>query len=177
LVIGPLVAALGFVLFVIPSVKADYWKTFFPALIVLGFGMAITVAPLTTDVMNSVDQEHVGTASGINNAVARVASVLGIAVLGIVMVYAFRARLERSLDHLSLPAGSLEAIRSQESRLAGVQPAADLAPQTKTAITGLVQMGFVFAFRIVLLICAGLSVLSAAIAWRMIPDADARTGQ
>lgn len=177
LVIGPLVAALGFILFVIPSVRADYWKTFFPALIVLGFGMAVTVAPLTTDVMNSVDQDHVGTASGINNAVARVASVLGIAVLGIVMVYAFRAQLERSLDHLSLASRSLAAIRSQESRLAGLQPPADLAPQTKTAITDLVQMGFVFAFRIVMLICAGLSVLSAAIAWRMIPDAGAPAGQ
>ena len=177
MVIGPLVAALGFILFVIPTVRADYWKTFFPALIVLGFGMAITVAPLTTDVMNAVDQEHVGTASGVNNAIARVASVLGIAVLGIVMVYAFRARLEHGMNNLSLSSRSLEVIRSQENRLADLQPPADLAPQTKTAITDLVQLGFVFGFRIVMLICAGLSVLSAAIAWRMIPDAAAPGGQ
>ena len=81
------------------------------------------------------------------------------------------------MDNLSLSSRSLEVIRSQESRLADLQPPADLAPQTRTAITDLVQLGFVFAFRIVMLICAGLSVLSAAIAWRMIPEGGAQTGQ
>jgi hypothetical protein len=60
LIIGPFIAALGFVLFAIPSVAGSYWKTFFPAVMGLGFGMAITVAPLTTVVMNSVSQDRVG---------------------------------------------------------------------------------------------------------------------
>src|SRR3984893_12856774 len=74
LMIGPLIATLGFGLFVLPSVGEGYWKAFLSAMVVLGFGMAVTVAPLTTVVMNSVSHERVGTASGINNAVARVAA-------------------------------------------------------------------------------------------------------
>ncbi len=97
LIIGPCIVALGFVLFAIPSVGDSYWKTFFPAVVVLAFGMAVTVAPLTTVVMNSVAQDRVGTASGINNAVARVAGVLAIAALAIVMVSTFTFRLNRSL--------------------------------------------------------------------------------
>jgi EmrB/QacA subfamily drug resistance transporter len=177
LIVGPLVVTLGFMLFAVPSVGVEYWRTFFPAITILGFGMAVTVAPLTTVVMNSVDQDHVGTASGINNAVARVAGVLGIAVLGIVMVWAFRARLDHTLDRLSLPSWVLEQIRAQETRLAGLQPPASLDAPTRLAITDLIRQGFVFGFRIVILICAGLSLASAMIAWLMVPrDGNQSTG-
>src|SRR5882672_1895982 len=111
LIIGPFIAALGFVLFAVPSVGDSYWRAFFPAVAVLGFGMTVTVAPLTTVVMSSVDQDRAGTASGINNAVARVAGVLAIAVLGIVMVDAFSSRLNQVLGHLSLPPGVLRALQ------------------------------------------------------------------
>jgi EmrB/QacA subfamily drug resistance transporter len=171
LTVGPLIAALGFVLFVVPSVRADYWKTFFPALIMLGFGMAITVAPLTTSVMNSVDSERIGTASGINNTIARVAGVLGIALFGIVVIAAFRARLEPALNQLSLSSADLHEIHAQENRLAGLQPPTDLDPGKKAAIGAFAQQGFVFGFRIVMMICAGLSVASAAIAFLMFPSA------
>src|SRR2546428_2598475 len=64
LIIGPLTAAFGFVLFAVPSVGCSYWKAFFAAVVVLGFGMAITVAPFTTVVMNSADRDRTGAASG-----------------------------------------------------------------------------------------------------------------
>ncbi len=170
LIIGPLIAAAGFALFAVPGFRDSYWKTFFPALIVLGFGMAVTVAPLTTVVMNSVNQDRVGAASGINNAVARVAGVLAIAVLGIVMVKAFSSQLNHSLAHLRLPPGVLQDLHTNERKLAGLQAPAGLDSGMEAAITESIRQAFVFGFRIVMLICTGLSLASAAVAWIMIPN-------
>ena len=120
LTVGPLVAAVGFFLFALPSVGGGYWSTFFPAFVVLGLGMAVSVAPLTTVVMGSVNQDRAGAASGINNAVARVAGVLAIAVFGIVMVSAFRSQLNDALANLTIPPSILHAIQSNEIKLAGL---------------------------------------------------------
>src|SRR6202162_4062462 len=168
LINGPIIAALGFVLFALPSVGDSYWKAFFPAIIILGFGMAVTVAPLTTVVMNSVGQDRVGTASGINNAVARVAGVLAIAVLGIVMVKAFSSRLNQSLARFSLSPAILHDLHTNEIKLGGLQVPDDLDPVTKTAVKESIGKAFVFGFRIVMLVCAGLSLASATVAWLMI---------
>jgi EmrB/QacA subfamily drug resistance transporter len=170
LLIGPLVAACGFVLFAVPAVGASYWKAFFVAVVVLGLGMAITVAPLTTVVMNAVEQDRVGVASGINNAVARVASLLAIAVLGIMMVNAFGFYLDSKLANLSLPPDNLHDIQAGEIKLAGLQLPAGVNPTTEAAIREAVREAFVFGFRLIMLICAGLSVASAASAWLLIPD-------
>jgi EmrB/QacA subfamily drug resistance transporter len=174
LIIGPLIAALGFALFVAPSAHARYWTAFFPAVVVLGFGMAITVAPLTTVVMNSADPDLVGAASGINNAVARVAGVLAIAVLGIVMASAFDSSLNQSLANLSLPPTVFHQIQAQEVKLAGLQLPPDLGPSAGAAIRGLTGEAFVFGFRLVMLICAALSAAGAAVAWLLIPEASCR---
>ena len=169
LVIGPLIAAAGFVLFSVVGVGDSYWKAFFPAFVVLGFGMAISVAPLTTVVMSSVDQDRAGAASGINNAVARVAGVLAVAMLGIVMVKLFSSSLNRSLAGVLLPPGILEYVRSNEIKLAGLDLPSDLNADTAAMIRGLISHAFVLGFRGVMLLCAGLSVASAAVAWLMIP--------
>jgi MFS family permease len=173
LIIGPVIAALGFGLFAVPSVGDSYWKAFFPAIIVLGFGMAVTVAPLTTSVMNSVNEDRVGTASGINNAVARVAGVLAIAVFGIVMVKAFGSRLNHSLAHLALPTQILQELQTEETKLAGLQVPTGLDPSTGARIAQSIGEAFVFGYRIVMLICAGLALASAAVAWLMIPKSGA----
>jgi EmrB/QacA subfamily drug resistance transporter len=171
LIVGPLIAALGFVLFAVPGAGGSYWETFFPAAVVLGLGMTVTVAPLTTVVMNSVDQERVGTASGINNAVARVAGVLAIAVLGIVMVTAFGSRLHHNLASLSIPSGILREIQTQEVKLAGLQLPAGIDSSMTSALKRSIADAFVFGFRTVMLLCAGLSVASAAVAKRMLSKA------
>jgi EmrB/QacA subfamily drug resistance transporter len=168
LIIGPLIAALGFVLFAVPAIDVSYWKAFFPAVLSLGLGMAITVAPLTTVVMNSVGAERVGAASGINNAVARVAGMLAVAVLGIVMVNAFSARLNEKLSSFALSPSVLRDIQANEIRLADLQPPVSVGDTTRAAIKGSVGEAFVFGFRLVMLICAGLSVAAAGVASLMI---------
>ncbi len=170
LMVGPVIVALGFVLFALPSVGGNYWKEFFPPVLVLGFGMAVTVAPLTTVVMNSVDEDRVGAASGVNNAVARVASVLAIAVLGIVMVKAFAFHLNPKLVHLMLPPDVLAELQANEIKLAGLPVPPGLSSSVEAAVSGDIRDAFVFGFRVVVLICAGLSVGSAAVTWFFIPD-------
>jgi EmrB/QacA subfamily drug resistance transporter len=178
LIIGPLIAALGFVLFAVPAVGSSYWRSFLPAVIVLGFGMAVSVAPLTTVVMNSVSQGRIGAASGINNAVARVAGVLAIAVLGIVMVNNFSSRLNHQLDRLSLPPAVLQALHADEIKLAGLHVPDGLDPCTQAAIKRSIGDAFVFGFRTVMLICAALTAASAAVAWLLIPrDGDEPPGR
>jgi EmrB/QacA subfamily drug resistance transporter len=171
LTIGPLITALGFLLFAIPSVAGSYWSSFFPAALTLGFGLAISVAPLTTVVMDAVDEDRVGTASGINNAVARVAALLAIAVLGAVMVAMFGADLNRRLASLPISNNVRTELQSNEIRMAALNPPERLDPGITAAIESSIIASFVSAFRAMMWICAALAIASTAISWRMIPAA------
>ncbi len=168
LIIGPLISALGLAMFAYPSVGGSYWTTFFPAYMVLGLGMAITVPPLTTAVMQAVDPGHAGAASGINNAVARVAGLLAIAVFGVVMLAAFRSNLQRSLPRLALPQSAIETIHKDEIKLAALPVPDGLDSQTAASLKASINHAFIFGFRLVILICAGFAVASAVLAWILI---------
>jgi hypothetical protein len=125
---------------------------------------------LTTVVMSSVEQDHAGTASGINNAVARVAGVLAVAVLGVVMVAAFGHRLQKSFATLSIATNVLHDIQANAVKLGGLAAPSNLDAKAAATIRNAVTQAFVFGFRMIMLICAGLAAASAGVASRMIPS-------
>ena len=171
LILGPLIAAAGFLLFALPSLASSYWTAFFPAFLVLGFGTAVTVAPLTTVVMGAVVQDRAGTASGINNAVSRVAGLLSVALLGLVMVAAFRHQLEHRLAGIPIPSSAHRALMADSIRLAAIKLPPELDATASAAVKASVQQSFVSAFRLEMFLCAVLAVCSSAGACWMIRDA------
>jgi EmrB/QacA subfamily drug resistance transporter len=164
LTVGPAVAALGLALYARPGVGGTYWTTFFPAVVLLSFGMAVTVAPLTTTVMGAVDARHAGVASGVNNAVARVAGLLAIAVFGVLFARTFDARVKPHLDRLALSSSARHDVDLQLPKMAGADFAQvpSLPPPEQLAIRAIVDEGFVAAFRLVMIIAAGLALAAAA---------------
>jgi EmrB/QacA subfamily drug resistance transporter len=175
LVIGPIIAAVGFAMLSLPSAGGRYWTTFFPAILVLGLGMAISVAPLTTTVMNAVKTDHVGIASGINNAVSRAAGLLAIAVFGIVMSHAFNTTFARRLATLDLPADMRAQLENERGNLAGIKVPDALSDSMSVKVKQTIGESFIAGFRLVAYSSAGLALLSALTAWvsigrRLKPD-------
>jgi EmrB/QacA subfamily drug resistance transporter len=174
LVAGPMIAALGFALFAVPGVGGNYWQNFFPAIVVLGIGMATSVAPLTTSVMNSVRQNHVGIASGINNAVARTASLLAIAVLGIVMVHTFQHALDQRLANVAISPEARQALKAQQTKLAAISLPQDLDESTRQIANRAIDQSFVHGFKLIMLIGAALAAAGAVTALALIRNPDLR---
>jgi len=171
LVIGPLITAVGFALFAVPGITSgpgSYWTTFFPAIVVMGLGMSITVAPLTTAVMGAVEQRHAGVASGINNAVSRTAGLLAIAVFGIIALTVFTSSLQNQLAALHLSPGVQQVIEGQRNRLAGISIPATINGEVQSALKQAIDVSFVSAFRLVSLLGAAIALLSALCAWWLI---------
>jgi predicted MFS family arabinose efflux permease len=175
LMAGPVIVALGYGLFAIPEVGGSYWTSFFPAMVVLGFGMAVSIAPLTTTVMNAVPEKRAGVASGVNNAVSRIGGLLGIAALGIVIVHVFDLELDRRLAQMDLVPEVRRAIDEQRVRLAGAELPSSIDRRTRVALQQAIDESFVFGFRAVMLTAAGLALVSAFIAFKMIENRRSET--
>jgi EmrB/QacA subfamily drug resistance transporter len=169
LTVGPIVAAVGFALFALPGIGGSYWTTFFPAIAILGLGMAISVAPLTTTVMGAVEAHQAGIASGINNAVSRIASLLSVAVLNLLVLAAFSRRLQARLTALNLSPDIQQLVYDQRIRLAAIE-LPDLPAGLGEEVERAIAESFVGSFRLVVLIAAGLALASALVATRMLGE-------
>jgi EmrB/QacA subfamily drug resistance transporter len=168
LVIGPVIAASGFALFILREGGDSYWTNFFPAIVVVGLGMAISVAPLTTTVMSAVPDGYAGVASGVNNAVSRTAGLLGIAVFGVVILSAFGGQLERRLSQLPIDPELRAVVSEQRVRLAGAEVPAGVDDQTRMSLRNAINESFRSGFRVVMTAAAGLALASALSALMMI---------
>jgi EmrB/QacA subfamily drug resistance transporter len=164
LVVGPLVAAAGFAALALPGTGGSYWTTFFPGIVVLGLGMTITVAPLTTTVMNAADPHAAGTASGINNAVSRVAGLLAIAMFGSLMAWAFDAGLQEGLGSAGVPPDIAALVEQQRGKLAAIELPPGIDRQAAAAARAAVSDAFVSGFRWIMAVSAALALCSSAIA-------------
>jgi MFS family permease len=117
LMIGPAIAALGFALLATLGITSSYATLLVP-MIVLGLGMAVTVAPLTTSVINAVPERQAGTASGINNAVASLASLLAVAILGAIALEVHNHMLDQRLGAQPLSAEARQAVTAARGKFA-----------------------------------------------------------
>lgn len=168
LTIGPTIVGAGFLLFAFIGLTdgtRDYWFTFFPPAVLVGVGMGVTVAPLTTAVMGSVSSQKSGVASGVNNAVARTAGVLAIAVLGAIALIAFSNQLESRTDQIELSGDERAALEDEAAQLAEAKPPTGVSADVKSEVEHAIDLAFVDTFRLVSFIAAGLCWLSALLAF------------
>ncbi|MEX2144673.1 MAG: MFS transporter [Anaerolineales bacterium] len=174
LVIGPLIVAIGLVLFGQAGLGGSFWLTFFPAVVIMAMGMTVVIAPLTTTVMSSAPKRLSGTASGINTAINSTANVLAVAILGVVALSVFNSSITRQLEPMDLTPQATALIEAETTKLANAQ-APDSLPLDKQVDVDLAfDRAFVDAFQVLMYICAGLVVTAALVSLLMIEGKPAR---
>ena len=142
---GSLLVAAAFAALGVTAPLHDVWRAVLPSIVLLGLGMGLVVSPLSTAVMTSVGDGDTGVASGVNNAVARVAGLVAVALLGAVVATAFERSLGAAAELPVFFGVATEGLSAEEE---GLRLAATDA-----------------AFAAVAYITAGLSLVSAAVAW------------
>ena len=168
LVVGPLTVGAGFALFALPGTSGRYVSTFFPAMVVLGIGMAVSVAPLTTTVMNAVDVRHAGIASGINNAVSRAAGLLAVALMSVLVLQVFNREMDRRLATVGIAPNVAAALDAERVKLAAAEAPSGVRASDRIAIQKAVASAFVVGFRYMALVAGGLAFAGALTAAVMV---------
>jgi len=164
LTIGPSIAALGFALLALPGMDAPYWATFLAPMMILGLGLAVSVAPLTTSVINAVPAHRAGVASGINNAVAEVAALLAVAIFGAVAVNVFNPAVNRRLATQVASAEVTRAVESAHGKFV-IEPARlPVREEDRRIAESMVRESLALSIRVVMVLAAALALAGAACA-------------
>ncbi|MBE2269682.1 MAG: MFS transporter [Anaerolinea sp.] len=173
LIIGPAITGIGFAMLALPGLTGgqnDYWTSYFPGVIALGIGMGITVTPLTTAVISAAPEESSGTASGINNAVARTAGALGLALVGSLAILYFTGVLQPRLTGANIPAGSVDVMMANAGDFGALSVPAELTGDMASAANEAIRWAFVDTFRLVMIAAAVLAWISAGMAALLVED-------
>jgi hypothetical protein len=156
---GPLVGGLGVLAFARIDERAAYLTQVLPASLLFGLGLAITVAPLTATVLQAADRRHAGVASGVNNAIARIAGLLAIAAVGAVVSAQFASQVGERLPADRLDPAARAYVGDARERPLTV-PAGAPSPRVRAQVT---QAG-VSAFRTGMIVSALLMIAGGALA-------------
>jgi len=173
LVFGPLVTALGFVAFWFGG-TGSFWTTLLPPMVLVGLGMAVTVAPLTTTVLAAVEESEAGVASGVNNTVARVAGLLAVAIFGLVALAVFDGGLERRLSLIELSPPVRAAVAAQEHGLGDVPVPSVASDAERAGIERAVAGALSDSFHWTALLAVAFAFAASACAALLIEDGGAR---
>ncbi len=168
--LGPVVFGAGMLLMLGAGAEADYTRDLLPGVLLFGLGLAVTVAPLTAAVLAGVEQENAGIASGVNNAIARVAGMLGTAAVGVLVAAQFSATLDDRLAERPLSPAARAAIEEVRSQPFASAPTDGLATADARAVTAAVQDASTAAFRLALAVAAGLVFAGGLVAAVVIQD-------
>jgi EmrB/QacA subfamily drug resistance transporter len=154
--LGPLVGAAGLMMLQRVDADPDYWTDVFPAIVIFSLGLAATVAPLTATVLADADERNAGIASGINNAIARIASLIAVAALGAVIAGQFSSALDERLRGTPMsPAAQQVVAQAKQRTLARAEPGNLPRPEAERVARATTQAS-VSAFHAGVGIAAGL---------------------
>jgi MFS family permease len=164
MIIGSSIAAIGFALLGLSSLQGAYWTTFFLPMTALGFGMALTVAPLTAAVINAVPEDRAGVASGVNNAVASVGSLLAVAILGAVALGVFDRQLDQHLAARTVSSEVRQAVEGARGRFLIESTVESVRGHDRQVTESILKASLADALRMGFLLAAGLAMASAVYA-------------
>jgi EmrB/QacA subfamily drug resistance transporter len=167
MIVGPVLVGMGMTIFALSGRYANYFVWFLPGLVLFGLGMSLVIAPLTKSALH-VDTKFSGAASGVNNAVSRIAGLLAIALLGAIMYGTFSQQLTSKMDNSPLNRSERAIVMRQMDKLGAIDVPVNMYDEHYMYAKVAIEDSFVYGFRWAMGICAGLAFLSAGISAVMI---------